>query len=261
MPHTSIPWCLNTRFFLTFFQENPLALKSFCAALLSIPDTQIISCTLRGSAFPATNYPTFCPDSETLSVTLHCPKPYHLDIIPPASANYPSRLAERLISLLPSSVPLFPSTPFLKIHLLYPQQSTFFSNRLPFYSEVSYPSTLCSSRFLNLSPHTAPLLHTPLYDYSRLLLLRYSSELHQLCCVSSSLSPILPLLEEYLRNQEIDQLFQNNTGFSSVDGIQLMCSLNRLLIKEKRVSELWEASKNPALLLELFRQYQEKGYF
>ena len=249
MSHTFVPWYTNTRLFFAFFRENPLALKLFVSALLSIPYTQISSCFLRN--------PAFCDHKTTpvLSVTITCPRTFHLDILLPSSdTHHTVNAASHTISLLPSSVPLLPSTPFLRVVL-------FNSMHHALYSEDSSSDNFCTTRFLNLSPFLPPIPQTPLYDFARFLLLTRSSECPSLLHAAAYLSPIIHSIEEHLKEREISSLFCEKIGFASPKEIRFMCTLNRLLIREKRFDELKEASENPESLMKLFEEYHRKGHF
>jgi len=241
MSHTYPPWYTNTRFFLTFFTENPLALKLFCSALLSIPHTRILSCHLRSPAF------YHASDPPLIGVTITCPQTLHLDICPVFHQPIP-----HTVSLLPSVHALLPSTPFLRIFLVNTPGKAL-------YSEVPSNHASCTVRFLNLSLLLPPLLHTPLYDFSHFLLLRHTSECPSLCKSAPLLSPIIQPINEYLKEREISSLFCEKNGFSSPGEIRFMCALNRRLLKEHRFLELAEASENPEMLMQLYEEYHRRG--
>lgn len=241
MSHTFPPWYTNTRFFLTFFTENPPALKLFCSALLSIPPAQILSCCLRSPAF----YPSSA--LPLIGVTITCPQTLHLDICPVFRQSLP-----HTVSLLPSARALLPSTPFLRIFLISSPEKAL-------YSEVPSRHDACTIRFLNLSLNLPPFPHTPLSDFSRLLLLRHTSECPSLCQSAPLLFPIIQPIKEYLKEREISSLFCEKNGFSSPDEIRFMCALNRRLLKEHRFLELEEASENPEMLLRLYEEYHRRG--
>jgi hypothetical protein len=70
-------------------------------------------------------------------------------------------------------------------------------------------------------------------------------------------------LEEVLREQELRTLFAETPHFSpeASCGISAMCSINRLLLREKRFDELQKVSDDPEALRNLFREFRAKGFF
>ena len=69
-------------------------------------------------------------------------------------------------------------------------------------------------------------------------------------------------LEEVLRERELKALFAKHALFSPEDsrGISAMCSVNRLLLREKRFDELQKVSDDPEALEKLFLDFREKGF-
>ena len=102
-----------------------------------------------------------------------------------------------------------------------------------------------------------------LYAFSRFLLVRHSSELPSLARRFPALSSVSPILEEVLREQELRTLFAETPHFSpeASCGISAMCSVNRLLLREKRFDELQKVSDDPEALRNLFREFRAKGFF
>lgn len=263
MFHSLTPWCTNPRLFAAFFQENLTALKAFCAVLLAIPESRILSCTLRGPAFSSQHLPGFVPPPPSFGVTLTLfdSRTFHLDITL-ASDSTLARLfsvpGSSLISLLPSVSPLLPSTPFLRLFLIPPPLKTPSLYPPSLYSEYTHHTAPSTIRFVNLSllfsADSPKMLHVPLYDFSRLLLVRHTRELSALIQAHPWLSPTGHLLEEYLRERELACTWGKHP-----EGIQAMCSLNRLLLRENRISELREGSRDPAVLARLFQEFHDRG--
>lgn len=271
MSRSLSPWSINPRLFAAFFQENLNVLKTFCAVLLSVPESRILSCSLRSPAYPLRDYPSFQPSPPSISVslTLFDSRILHLDISSVSESTLSHVLAAAsgpFLSLLPSVSPLLPSTPFLRIFLIPPTLKTPVLHPIPFYAGYARPEPACTIRFLNLSVFfssaSSTMLHVPLHDFSRLLLVRDTRELSHLTQSYPWLISTARLLEEYLRERELSFVFREKPfSFGGhPEGILAMCSLNRLLLKEGRISELREGSQDPVVLARLFREYHQRGF-
>ena len=108
MSHSLVPWCTDPRLFASFFQENLSALKTFCALLLSVPESQILSCTLRSPAFPPRSYPGLrsAPASLSVNLSLSRGQTFHLDF------SFASRSTlSAVFSAPPHSASTFPASP------------------------------------------------------------------------------------------------------------------------------------------------------
>jgi hypothetical protein len=264
------PWGMSPHLFRTFFLEQPSALRLLTSALLCIPESRILSLLPRGPAFPlGSSRETEVLDSLSLTASFSSLSPITLDLFPLKTFSAPllspllpdilSPSAFRPLSLSEDAV--FPQCPFYRIFLIF-QQSPHIQ-KFPFYGELLFPKQELSVRLLclsSLSSASGAEQHSLLFALSHFLFIRHTKELPQISKKFPCLSPLLPPLEEYLRNRELTALFRSQ--FSSAlgsEGMSVMCSLNRLLLRENRISELNQASRDPQILKSLFQEYREKG--
>ncbi len=266
------PWGVSSRLFRTFFLEQPSALRLLTSALFCIPESRILSLVPRGPAFPldfsskadfsgslclTASFSDFSPITldlfplQTFSASLLSPRPLLPDGFSPASI--------RPLSLF--ETPSFPQVPFYRVFLVF--QSSPSIQKFPFYGELLFPEQDLSVRILclsRLSSASGAEQHSLLFAFSRFLLIRHTKELARLSKRFPLLAPLLPPLEEYLRNRELAALFRSQFSSSlGPEGMSVMCSLNRLLLRENRISELDQASRDPQALKSLFQEYREKG--
>lgn len=152
------------------------------------------------------------------------------------------------------------ATPFLRIFLVYenPERENPF-----FYTEVLPTDSLSSARILNLAAlPPAGKDHSPLYAFSRLLTVSRSTELPPLCSRFPFLRDTASLLEKDLKERELTNIFSEHGPFSPAGsrGISAMCSLNRLLLRENRLTDLKKVSQDPEELKKVFQEFQKKGF-
>ena len=240
-------WVFQPALFFSFFKKYPAARKLLAAALTGLPPERLLS---------AVWYPgSLCENGFCLRVRTDSGEFFLLEIIPFFSHS------ASFVSPLPFSSPQpgFPEK-FLRIFLLFqePDQKNPF-----FYGNFTSSGPSLSCRSLNLSALQPVLPAFPaLYAFSLFLLVRQASELPLLSRRFPVLSSAAPLLEEMLRERELKALFAKHSLFSPEDsrGISAMCSVNRLLLREKRFDELQKVSDDPEALEKLFLDFREKGF-
>lgn len=243
-------WILDPGLFFSFFKKYPAARKLLAAALTGFPPKRLLSVLW----YPGSMYPDgFClqirPDNQT---------PFILELVPVFSGPLPFTVSES-----PPENASFADLRgnFLQVFLTFQeanQQNPFF------YGNFDTPSLPFSRRVLNLSALQPFLSAFPdLYAFSRFLLVRHSSELPSLARHFPVLSAVAPTLEEVLREQELRALFAETPHFApeASYGISAMCSVNRLLLREKRFDELQKVSDDPEALRHLFQEFRAKGFF
>lgn len=256
-------WILQPHLFFSFFKKYPTARKLLAAALTGFPPRRLLSVLW----YPGSMYPGgFClqvrPDSRA---------PFVLEIVPAFLSeappdDSPDLSGKRILPASfygenPSLTSSSPAENFLRIFLTFQESE----QKNPFfYGSFVSPAPPVSCRILNLSALQPSLSAFPdLYAFSRFLLVRHSSELSPLARRFPVLSDTAPFLEELLREQELRALFEKTPHFVPEDshGISAMCSVNRLLIREKRFDELLKVSDDPEALRNLFQEFRARGFF
>ena len=243
-------WILKPDLFFSFFKKYPAARKLLAAALTGFPPKRLVSVLW----YPGSLYEGgFClqvrPDNRASFI---------LELVPVFSGQLPIAVSESPPENASFTVP---RGNFLQVFLTFQeanQQNPFF------YGNFDASSLPFSRRVLNLSALQPSLSALPdLYAFSRFLLVRHSSELPSLARRFPALSSVSPILEEVLREQELRTLFAETPHFSpeASCGISAMCSVNRLLLREKRFDELQKVSDDPEALRNLFREFRAKGFF
>lgn len=232
-------------------------------SLLGLPKARMVSLIPRSPGFFSRENLLDQPLSLSAVVhTVHAP-PLVMDLVPLFHSSkqfqkLPLSQVRPVLSFWESGETAF--LPFLKIYLTCsPDKNS------SFYGELSRLEENCSIRVLSIgscgSPAFGALSEPPFSGLLRLLTVQRSEELPKLADTFPYLKNTALLLEDYLRNQEISCLFRKNSfsAFQDTEGISAMCSLNRLLLKENRLSDLKAASQSPEALSRIFREFQEKG--
>ena len=274
-------WILESDLFFSFFKKSPAARKLLVAALTGLPPKRFLSVAW----YPGSMYKDgFCLRVRTDSgdfFVLEVIPPFSGDAIPDSHPPFFSSIDYGLFSFFHGGKSLFPSvfhqeqpftasltTPkpffpekFLRVFLTFqePEPKNPF-----FYGSFYAPALPFSCRFLNLTSLQPSIPGFPeLYALSHFLLVRHSCELPSLACRFPFLSAATPILEEVLREQELLTLFAETPHFApeASYAISAMCSVNRLLLREKRFDELQKVSDDPEALRNLFQEFQAKGFF
>ena len=240
-------WVFHPALFFSFFKKYPADRKLLAAALTGLPPELLLSAVWYTGSL--------CENGFCLRVRTDSGEFFLLEIIPffSRSASFASPLP------FSSPQPGFPEK-FLRIFFLFqePDQKNPF-----FYGNFTSSGPSLSCRSLNLSALQPVLPAFPdLYAFSLFLLVRQASELPLLSRHFPILASAAPLLEEVLQERDRKALFAKHALFSPEDsrGISAMCSVNRLLLREKRFDELQKVSDDPEALEKLFLDFREKGF-
>lgn len=258
------PWIFHTRLFYAFFHEHTIAQKMLGAALIGMPLKRVLALEDQGTCIAASARKD--RPALRMRLILDGASPVLLDVETafhhdPARKTHASFYNDsRSFRPLTDPAVFRPEKPFVRVILTFqnPDRENSF-----FYGQISSDDPLISTRILNLAACPSPSAEkTIFFAITRLFLVTHSSELTSLTARFPSLAPIASFLEDILRERELTSIFSDHGSFSPAgsSGISAMCSLNRLLLRENRITDLKKISRDPEALKKVFQEFRNKGY-